>query len=79
TFRALLRYRVDAGDEMLKEHLISAPQNATYISKTTQNELINCCVRTGEGLAKLILEELNELDLDPSFIVGEGYDGRNVA
>ncbi|CAF1351809.1 unnamed protein product [Didymodactylos carnosus] len=36
---------------------------------------LNSGSETDEGLAKLILEELNELDLDPSFIVGQGYDG----
>lgn len=39
-FRALLKFRIDAGDNALKEHLESAASSATYISKTTQNELI---------------------------------------
>lgn len=42
-FRELLRFRIDAGDIDLRNHLQSAPSNATYISKHTQNELIRCC------------------------------------
>ncbi|KAJ8930002.1 hypothetical protein NQ314_017257 [Rhamnusium bicolor] len=41
-FRALLRFRRDAGDTVLK-HLKNSAANATYISKTTANQLINCC------------------------------------
>lgn len=42
-FRELLRFIIDAGDDSLRKHLESAPSNATYISKHTHNELINCC------------------------------------
>lgn len=42
-FRTLLRFRVDAGDKVLQEHLTDAPKNATFVSKTTQNSLIECC------------------------------------
>jgi hypothetical protein len=41
-FKALLSFRVDAGDDILAHHLKTAASNATYISKTTQNEIINC-------------------------------------
>ena len=41
-FVELLNLRVRAGDEVLKTHLDNAPENATYISAPTQNELINC-------------------------------------
>ena len=41
--RALLRFRIEAGDTVLKNHMNSAKSNATYISKNTQNELINAC------------------------------------
>ena len=37
-FSALLKFRIDAGDNALKEHLESAASSATYISKTTQNK-----------------------------------------
>ena len=39
-FRALLKFRIDAGDVTLEKHLSEGKSNATYISKTTQNELI---------------------------------------
>lgn len=42
-FRALLQFRIDAGDSLLQKHLDTAPRNATYLSKTTQNQLIECC------------------------------------
>lgn len=42
-FRAMLRFRVDAGDKELENHLQSASNRATYISKTVQNEIISCC------------------------------------
>ena len=40
-FRALLRYRVDGGDTVLKSHLETCDKNASYVSKTAQNELIS--------------------------------------
>lgn len=39
-FKALLKFRSESGDLTLKDHLERAPKNATYISKTIQNELI---------------------------------------
>uniref|UniRef100_A0A1I8IU29 PDEase domain-containing protein n=1 Tax=Macrostomum lignano TaxID=282301 RepID=A0A1I8IU29_9PLAT len=39
-FRALLQFRVDAGDEALEKHLKNSAANATYISKTIQKELL---------------------------------------
>jgi Domain of unknown function (DUF4371) len=33
-FRELFRFRVEAGETILKKHLKSARSNATYISKT---------------------------------------------
>ena len=41
-FRALIDFRVDSGDRALKEHLDSCRRDATYISKTTQNDLLQC-------------------------------------
>ena len=42
-FRALLNFRAEAGDLVLKEHLEKAAGNALYISKTIQNEMIEIC------------------------------------
>ncbi|XP_078679460.1 52 kDa repressor of the inhibitor of the protein kinase-like [Branchiostoma floridae x Branchiostoma belcheri] len=41
-FHALLQPRVDAGDEALKDHLDRCARNATYVSKTSQNQLLDC-------------------------------------
>ncbi|XP_035660282.1 52 kDa repressor of the inhibitor of the protein kinase-like [Branchiostoma floridae] len=41
-FHALLQLRVDAGDVALAEHLETCARNATYISKTSQNQLLEC-------------------------------------
>ena len=40
-FKALLQFRVDAGDKDLKLHMKTAPKNATYCSTTIQNEIID--------------------------------------
>ena len=42
-FLALLQFRVQSGDKVLLDHLKSAGGNATYTSKTIQNELIEIC------------------------------------
>ena len=54
-FRALLDFRVDSGDHVLEEHFKTASRNATYRSKTIQNEIINCC---GEIITASIIEEV---------------------
>ena len=40
--RSLRNFRIDAGDKILENHLNSCLKTATYISKTTQNELLLC-------------------------------------
>ena len=42
-FVEVLNYRVRGGDLVLENHLRTCSKNASYISKTSQNELINCC------------------------------------
>ena len=42
-FQALLQFRIDAGDTVLKEHLQTASRNAMYTSKEVQNEMIVVC------------------------------------
>ena len=39
-FQALLYFRIESGDQVLQNHLENSSRNATYISKTIQNELI---------------------------------------
>ena len=36
-----LEFRIDSGDVKLKEHIETADKNMTYLSKTTQNQLIS--------------------------------------
>jgi hypothetical protein len=57
-FSALLRYRADGGDELLQEHFKNAPSNATYISKTTQNEVISII---GDSIQRSIVNDCNAL------------------
>ncbi|XP_063800287.1 52 kDa repressor of the inhibitor of the protein kinase-like [Pseudophryne corroboree] len=54
-FKALLRFRIDAGDKILESHLQTAGKNSTFISKTTQNDLITCC---GEILQTKIVDKM---------------------
>ena len=56
-FLALLQFRVQAGDKVLSDHLQSAPANATYTSKTIQNELIVIC---GDLIRNKILERIRQ-------------------
>jgi hypothetical protein len=54
-FRALLKYRIDGGDLILRQHLDNAVKNATYISKTTQNDIITT---TGNIIRNKIIERV---------------------
>jgi hypothetical protein len=136
-FRALLRARIESGDESLKKHFETCGKNATYISWNIQNQIIEACdeiiikklvtkinkakffsvladettdvstveqfslcVRfvelmsnneykiveqflkfvpvqstTGQRLADVILETLNNIGIDLNFLRGQGYDG----
>jgi len=44
-FRELLKFRIDSGDSVLKNHLQNCKKNASFISKTIQNDLIDFCAR----------------------------------
>ena len=54
-FIELLNFRVRAGDVVLCDHLNNCAKNASYISKTTQNELINCF---GQLITERIVDEV---------------------
>ena len=56
-FIELLNFRVQGGDTALADHLWNCPKNASYISKTTQNELINCC---GKIITEQIIAEVKD-------------------
>lgn len=53
-FQALLQYRINAGDSELQHHIQNGPKNATYVSKTTQNEIISII---GEKIQRQIVQE----------------------
>ena len=55
-FKALLKYRANGGDVLLADHIKNAPNNATYTSKTIQNELISII---GDHIQKQIVQECN--------------------
>jgi hypothetical protein len=48
---------VKAGDTVLGKHLQNSGSNATYISKTTQNQLIEAC---GTVVREVILKRIKE-------------------
>ena len=54
-FQALQNFRIDAVDEILKDHFENTPKNATYRSKTIQNKIITCCEKYIQGK---LLEEI---------------------
>ena len=56
-FQAMLNFRIDSGDTVLKEHFEKAPKNATYRSKTVQNEIISCCA---DVINESIVREIRE-------------------
>ena len=72
-FYALLQFRIDAGDEVLKEHFETAQHNAIYTSKTIQNEMITIC---GNLLQNKILKEVREAQFF-SVIADEATDVAN--
>lgn len=55
-FKALVKL-VSRTDTELREYLEKDPQNATYLSKTTQNDLSQCIL---EYLKDQIVEEVNQ-------------------
>ena len=54
-FVEVLNYRVRGGDSVLEDHLRTCSKNASYISKTSQNELINCC---GNYITNILVKEI---------------------
>ena len=56
-FQALLQFRINAGDEVLKHHLEITRRNALYTSKETQNEMISSC---GDIVRRKIIQRIHE-------------------
>jgi hypothetical protein len=55
--QSLLRFRVNAGDNVLEQHLKTAVKNCSYRSKSTQNELVELC---GNHIREKLLNEIRE-------------------
>ncbi|XP_025196823.1 52 kDa repressor of the inhibitor of the protein kinase-like [Melanaphis sacchari] len=55
-FHGLLNFRIESGDEILKDHFLTNAGNAKYSSHRTQNELITLC---GKILKEEIVCEAN--------------------
>ena len=72
-FLALLKFRIQAGDTMLQDHLLNSAGNALYTSKTIQNELITIC---GDLLLNAILKKVRTTRFFP-IIADEATDAAN--
>ena len=55
-FKALIQFRINAGDVALDSHLKECSKRSTYTSKTTQNELLYCI---GEIIQKQIVADVH--------------------
>lgn len=53
-FQALINLRIDAGDEVLKNHIENGNKNATYTSPRIQNEIIGIC---GEVIRDMLIKD----------------------
>ena len=73
-FQKLIEFRIDAGDTVLETHLSTAPRNATYRSKTIQNELISSC---GDFIANKIIQNVKEARFF-SIMADEATDSSNA-
>ena len=63
-FKNLLDFRIDAGDTYLKEHLETCAKNASYISKTTQNDLLECIK---EYVQDVIVNEISSQEIGSKY------------
>lgn len=72
-FQALLDFRIDSGDKILEDHFKNAPKNATYRSKTVQNEIIECC---GEYIRNTLVTEIKSVKFF-SILADEAQDVSN--
>ena len=66
-FLELIRFRVAAGDGILKRHILKAPSNAKYMPKAIQNEII--CLRKLYLVKKLLLVLFQKLKSQEFFSI----------
>ena len=63
-FKALLDFRVDSGDVVLENHIKACNKNATYSSKTVQNQLLDCIRK---HIQEFIVHEVNSQSIGPYY------------
>ena len=63
-FKELLKFRAEAGDTILADHLKHGNRNAMYTSKTFQEELLRCI---NEYIQMKIVEEISSQPIGPLF------------
>lgn len=63
-FKGLLQLCIDSGDAMLSEHVKACAKNATYSSKTSQNDFLNCIK---EFIQQKIITEIRAQPHGPLF------------
>ncbi|XP_065673054.1 52 kDa repressor of the inhibitor of the protein kinase-like [Hydra vulgaris] len=56
-FVELLNYRIRGGDKVLEHHLNICAKNASYISHSSKNEIINCC---GKYIQIILISDIKE-------------------
>ncbi|KAJ8679037.1 hypothetical protein QAD02_014824 [Eretmocerus hayati] len=54
-FRELLKFRIQCGDEVLRNHIEKASSRETLVSGKTQNDLIKCC---GDEITSVIISRV---------------------
>ncbi|XP_065667641.1 52 kDa repressor of the inhibitor of the protein kinase-like [Hydra vulgaris] len=69
-FNKLLNFAVRNGNDVLGSHINNCSKNASYISKTSQNEIIKCC---SEEISESILSEVRK-NIFFSIIADEACD-----
>ena len=72
-FIRLINFAIRHGDKTLDNHLKSCPKNATYLSKSIQNEIIQCC---GEVILNDIISSVKQAKYF-SVIADEAHDLSN--
>ena len=63
-FQALLQLRIDAGDEVLRNHVTTCARNAAYTSSVSQNDLLLCIK---DYVQSQIIQEVKAQPIGPYF------------
>jgi hypothetical protein len=87
-FKGLLKFRMNAGNKILKNHLPTARHNNTLISKITKNEIIECCREIVQikivgkvkisKLYSMLVDEITTLAFSNSFHLRSEYGPRKL-